>query len=738
MNALAFELPDALEAREPAEQRGLRRDEVRLLVATKSAGAISHHMFHELHDLLRAGDLLVVNVSATLPAAIAGRRPNGTAVRVHIATRAPRLGDSWRVVELRSPDGSRPASGRPRETIELDDGASLELVAPYASGARLMLARFSGPAALEHYLERHGEPIRYGYVRQRWPLEAYQNVYATIPGSAEMPSAGRPFSSELITRLISRGVLLAPITLHAGVSSPERHEGPFPEFFEVPEPTARVVNSVRDGGGRVIAVGTTVVRALETAVGPDGQAHARSGWTGVVITPERRPTLIDGLITGWHEPEASHLQMLEAIAGAPLLARSYEAALRHGYLWHEFGDSHLILPCTACISRPARPAVRVLGALCTPRPRKPGVSGTEVPGPEVQGPTDPGLGAQSPSPQVRLRHVIQQSDHLRGLARLEQHGASWPVGVRGCGAMDEQRLVQPGPGVDQDRSGVGAEPVARVIVREWSGPMNVPEHHPVGLDPEPVHHPAQRRNAGPQHLPAQQRRGQGRDPAVQQPAPDLGHRRRPDQLGQVVDHGERRAWQPAADASRRRTPRPFVVNRQRAVTRRSAQQAPGDPERRLWQQVTIQVVTVRGPHPIRQPHPRIVDSHGRPGEPRGQPRQQRRGIGRDDAVDREPGAFAAQPRADQRPVVITRHDHHFAVRPELFSYGPQQRLGDRHRVLGSSLQQFDHVTEQYQAVDPVHRLGQSPERFRSREHAMLQTGAQVQIGDDKRSHAPPR
>jgi S-adenosylmethionine:tRNA ribosyltransferase-isomerase len=206
-----------------------------------------------------------------------------------------------------------------------------------------MLAVFSGVAGVEEYLSRHGEPIRYGYVRERWALEAYQNVYATTPGSAEMPSAGRPFTPDLIAALPGHGVLMAPITLHTGVSSPERHEAPFPEEFDVPEATARLANAVHEWGGRVIAVGTTVVRALETAVRADRTLASASGWTSTVIGPERALQAIDGLITGWHEPQASHLQMLEALAGPELLARSYESALGHGYHWHEFGDSHLIL-----------------------------------------------------------------------------------------------------------------------------------------------------------------------------------------------------------------------------------------------------------------------------------------------------------------------------------------------------------------------------------------------------------
>jgi S-adenosylmethionine:tRNA ribosyltransferase-isomerase len=344
MNALAFELPGAREAREPPEARGLARDEGRLLVAGREDGSIEHRRFDQLPELLAPGDLIVVNISRTLPAAIAGRRSDRSAVRVHVATRAPRLEQSWRVVELRSANGGRPAAGRARERISLSDGGLLELVAPYASGQRLMLGRFDLGEPVEDFLARYGEPIRYGYVKRSWPLDAYQNVYATAPGSAEMPSAGRPFTPELLTRMLAAGILLAPVTLHTGVSSPEVHEPPFPEYFEVPETTARLVRATRDWGGRVIAVGTTVVRALETATDSDGRPAAGEGWTGLVITAERDLRVVDGLITGWHEPEASHLQMLEAIAGASLLRASYEAALAGGYLWHEFGDSHLILP----------------------------------------------------------------------------------------------------------------------------------------------------------------------------------------------------------------------------------------------------------------------------------------------------------------------------------------------------------------------------------------------------------
>jgi S-adenosylmethionine:tRNA ribosyltransferase-isomerase len=343
MSAPAFQLPQRLEAGEPPEARGLRRDGVRLMVASASDSRVVHAAFNDLPDVLDPGDLLVVNVSATLPAAITAGRRDGSALRVHVATRAPQLDQAWRVVELRTEDGSRPLPGRSGEHLALEAGASLELVAPYASGARLMLGRFRCAGAVEDHLARYGRPIRYGHARHDLPLAAYQNVYARIPGSAEMPSAGRPFTPELITRLVASGVLFAPITLHCGVSSPERHEPPFPEQYEVPERTAQLVRAVRGWGGRVIAVGTTVVRALETAAEPIGAVQGAYGWTGLVIRPERGVQTIDGLITGWHEPEASHLQMLEALAGPDFLAECYDEALERAYLWHEFGDSHLLL-----------------------------------------------------------------------------------------------------------------------------------------------------------------------------------------------------------------------------------------------------------------------------------------------------------------------------------------------------------------------------------------------------------
>jgi S-adenosylmethionine:tRNA ribosyltransferase-isomerase len=337
--------PERLEAHEPPEERGLTRDGVSMLVATRHDHALVHACFRELPDFLRAGDVVVVNTSATLPASL-DARVGEREVELRLSTPAPGLSDSHWVVELRqaSEHGSLPLRRPPLGVrITLPGGASAELLAPYG-GDRLSVARLELGRPLADYLAEHGRPIRYGYVPRAWPLDAYQTVFAQEPGSAEMPSAGRPFTADVVAELVSRGIQVAPITLHTGVSSPELGELPYPERYRVPAATARLVNAAHLWGGRVIAVGTTVVRALETVAQEDGAVDAGEGWTRLVVTPERGLRAVDGLLTGWHEPEASHLQLLEASAGADLLARCYRAARERGYLWHEFGDVHLILP----------------------------------------------------------------------------------------------------------------------------------------------------------------------------------------------------------------------------------------------------------------------------------------------------------------------------------------------------------------------------------------------------------
>jgi S-adenosylmethionine:tRNA ribosyltransferase-isomerase len=336
----ALEATQRLEAHEPPEVRGGGRDDVAMLVATRHDGAVVDARFRDLPRFLEAGDLLVVNTSATLPAALTARLDDE---ELELRLSTPAGAGSW-VVELRTGSGSRVRRPPVGARLELPGDAHAELLAAYAGSDRLVVARLEVDVPLTEYLQRHGRPIRYGYVPDAWPIEAYQTVFANEPGSAEMPSAGRPFTAELVTQLVAQGVLVAPLELHTGVSSPELGEPPYPERYRVPETTARLVNAVHGWGGRVVAIGTTVVRALETVAGPDGTVSAGAGQTGLVVTPQRGLRTVDGLLTGWHEPEASHLLMLEAAAGAPLLGRSYRTATDLGYLWHEFGDLHLILP----------------------------------------------------------------------------------------------------------------------------------------------------------------------------------------------------------------------------------------------------------------------------------------------------------------------------------------------------------------------------------------------------------
>jgi S-adenosylmethionine:tRNA ribosyltransferase-isomerase len=331
---------EPLEAVEPPELRGTDRADVALLVASRAAGSLVHASFNDLPRLLRPGDLLVVNNSATLPAALPARL-DGEELTLHLST--PVDGARW-VVEPRTPERLPFRTARAGARLELPAGAHAELLAPYLGSGRLFVARLALGEPVLDYMRRHGEPIRYAHSPERMPIEAYQTVFGVQPGSVEMPSAARPFSGELVAELGARGVLFAPVTLHAGVSSLELGESPYPERYRVPPETARLVNAVRGWGGRVIAVGTTVVRALETVARPDGTLSEGNGLTGLVVTPERGLRAIDGMITGWHEPRSSHLQLLEAAAGPELLRRSYEAADTRGYRFHEFGDSHLILP----------------------------------------------------------------------------------------------------------------------------------------------------------------------------------------------------------------------------------------------------------------------------------------------------------------------------------------------------------------------------------------------------------
>lgn len=328
--------PEPPAATEPAEVRGGGRDDVRLLIA--GANGLTHGQFRDLPRILRAGDVLVVNTSATVPASL----PAAGGLRVNVSAELP---GGYHIVEVRVGDGpaSRPLRTEPARSIRLAGGGKTMLLGRYPAGtaSRLWLARLELGMPSANYFAEHGEPIRYPYTTKPWPIETYQTIFGRVPGSAEMPSAARPFTHELVTRIATAGITVAPVILHTGVSSLESGNPPHPEWYSVPETTTHLINTARRHGGRVIAVGTTVVRALETVTAADRITHPGSGWTDLVITPDRSARSVDGLITGWHAPESSHLDMLRAISGKELVAASYDAAYAGDYLWHEFGDLHL-------------------------------------------------------------------------------------------------------------------------------------------------------------------------------------------------------------------------------------------------------------------------------------------------------------------------------------------------------------------------------------------------------------
>jgi S-adenosylmethionine:tRNA ribosyltransferase-isomerase len=353
LSAIEFSLPPELEASAPPEARGLRRDQVRLMISHYSSDQVKHTRFYNLDKYLDAGDVIVINTSRTRNSALLGTRADGSVLELHLSIHFD--DDLW-TVELRHIDEAGKTKhledAREGELLTLPGVVSAILQGPYVSDCNentkpsetLWLAKINFPQDVDEYLARYGFPIRYNYVKEKWPLSFYQTVYATEPGSAEMPSAGRPFTPKLMKRLEAKGIKIAPLILHTGVSNLETHEPPYKEFYRVTPEVAHMVNEARASGHRVVAVGTTAIRALESVTNGVGETHPGEGWTCLVITPQRKLRAVNALITGMHEPEATHLAMLEALAGLSHIKIAYAEALRKGYLWHEFGDLHLILP----------------------------------------------------------------------------------------------------------------------------------------------------------------------------------------------------------------------------------------------------------------------------------------------------------------------------------------------------------------------------------------------------------
>ncbi|MEM1322817.1 MAG: S-adenosylmethionine:tRNA ribosyltransferase-isomerase [Bacteroidota bacterium] len=349
-SSLNFELPATLECAQPTERRGIERDEVRLMISYQHNNELVHTQFRDLAAHLQRGDVLVVNTSGTLKAAVDARRPNGQRVIVHFSTQLSEAAWAVEVRELVGQRAQRLQLAAAGEMLDFGEGNRLQLVKPYyptvshREHLQLWVAQPWMEGSVKAFLNRYGRPIRYYNASDPYPQAWYQTVFATEMGSAEMPSAGRAFTPQLLTRLADKGVQVLPLLLHTGVSSLEEDEQPYPEYYRLPEATAAALNKARQENRRIIAVGTTVVRTLETQTEEQGITRAGEGWTDIFITPERGLRAVSGLITGFHEPRASHLLMLEALAEREHLQLAYETALAEGYQWHEFGDLHLILP----------------------------------------------------------------------------------------------------------------------------------------------------------------------------------------------------------------------------------------------------------------------------------------------------------------------------------------------------------------------------------------------------------
>jgi S-adenosylmethionine:tRNA ribosyltransferase-isomerase len=363
----------------PATTPPAQRDRVRLMAVDPRAARAADFPFVHLAELLAPGDLLVVNDAATLPAALAGVTADGAAVELRLVG-PPAVGDDddaggdadgalWHAAVLGAGDWRTPTEHRPLPpslppgtrvvfglgpALEFGRGLaagalSAEIVAHSGLSPRLVLVRFDRSGdALWQALYAAGKPIQYSYLGEDVALWSVQTAFAARPWAMEMPSAGRAITGAVLHALRRRGVGVAWLTHAAGLSAtgdPAIDAAlPLPERYDIPAATVRAIAHSRGRGGRVIAVGTTVVRALEGCVATHGRLRPGRGVTDLVITAGFRPVVIHGLLTGMHEPESSHYRLLQAFAPAALLDASWEQAARLGYRCHELGDTSLIVP----------------------------------------------------------------------------------------------------------------------------------------------------------------------------------------------------------------------------------------------------------------------------------------------------------------------------------------------------------------------------------------------------------
>jgi S-adenosylmethionine:tRNA ribosyltransferase-isomerase len=332
--------PRELRASLPAELRGMRRDGARLCVVERASGRIGHTTVARLGEHLAPGDLLVVNSSRTLPAALRVDRVGAPQVQLRPGALRDR---EWDALAVETAPPHRNVRLEPGETLTAASGLRFRVLEPRGDAPLLWRMAVESGDPVQTLLS-DGEPIRYSYVPNPVPLEHYQTVYAGAPGSVETPSAGRHLTWEVLSALRRRGVDVTDIVLHCGLSSFQDDDADLQkplieERFDIRESAAERINRAR----RVIAVGTSVIRTLETAVDDAGVVHPMSGWTRLVITPHTRLRAVDALLTGLHEPPATHLDMLGALLDQNLLEQAYAEVRERGYLWHEFGDAMLIL-----------------------------------------------------------------------------------------------------------------------------------------------------------------------------------------------------------------------------------------------------------------------------------------------------------------------------------------------------------------------------------------------------------
>jgi S-adenosylmethionine:tRNA ribosyltransferase-isomerase len=343
---IQFDLPQHLACPKPTEERNLARDEVRLLI-TEGSGQIEHTTFNHFPLFLQKGDVLVVNTSATIPAALPVSLPGGRQGRLHISTK---LHDRRWLVEIREITGNKTKrwhEGAEGMVFQLPSSTSVILKHRFYKNEQwlhLWVVEFNLHQSMQNYLSVNATPVQYEKLDRQYPLSYYQTFFSFHPGSSEMPSAGRGFTPGLIETLLKKGVALAPVILHTGISSLEENETPYPEYMEVDPVTAALINTAKSQGRRIIAVGTTAIRAIETAVNNEGIVLSYRGNTELFIDESYAMKVIDGLLTGFHEPRASHLNMLQSVAGFEHIDRAYKEAIQAGYYWHQFGDMHLILP----------------------------------------------------------------------------------------------------------------------------------------------------------------------------------------------------------------------------------------------------------------------------------------------------------------------------------------------------------------------------------------------------------